>query len=724
VILRFVFATWTLTGAVGAEEKRPAALTKADALFEKQNWKEAAALYRNFLTKKQEPDDAWHASLQLSLCHLRMEEYDQALEVAEETVRRFQGTIREARAERVLGNLYLTLPHWGTEKGGKFYRNRHDQGIYKYTYALDRKKAVEHLERARDLYIAALADPNPPQPPLRKGGEGLPPDEAQNLWKERLDAQFDLVAAVTRFGPYDQNWPYWWYAWGEEADVAEDDTVDEFHGLSRGRRGDWWGWHSRGRPQGIPVDEDGQPIWDPLPETYSRELPPGQKMKFLLHEIERLDRSETKDYAALAVYRRAMLARARYGPDRLQRYAGWWDGESRPYAEELEKKHLYDLADNEALTLLGTRLAVVKLPPDEDVVGLLRQVVEQYRQADVAHEAQYALAVYFQSREQYTQALDEYLQYRELFPQGARLKAVREQEEVIKKPEVGIEQLGVMLAGDPATVAVTHRNATNVHFKAYTLDLPAYLDDVMDRIRRDTNPNHGAYGLQNLSWALLAHPDDEGWPSYKKYLGALVAEWDSPVEDDGSHRYATTRITTPLKSRGCRLIEATVEGGNTSQNLVLLQDLAIVEKNYKGKLLHFVCDARSGQPVGGAKLHYFQFWQRYEKQGYGLRVLNVGLKDVILAPKVRDLLMKEAEAKRVAQATLIGAREEVAALRALANAARLAEEPPQLLRLRELDTVRAFAQTPGNTVVVGGSLTPLQRTNQRTVEVRDEPAEG
>jgi regulator of protease activity HflC (stomatin/prohibitin superfamily) len=93
---------------------------------------------------------------------------------------------------------------------------------------------------------------------------------------------------------------------------------------------------------------------------------------------------------------------------------------------------------------------------------------------------------------------------------------------------------------------------------------------------------------------------------------------------------------------------------------------------------------------------------------YGVRVLNVGIKDVILAPKVRDLLMKEAEAKRFAQATLIGAREEVAALRALANAARLAAEHPQLLRLRELDAIRVFAQTPGNTVVVGvNGLTPL-----------------
>jgi regulator of protease activity HflC (stomatin/prohibitin superfamily) len=101
-------------------------------------------------------------------------------------------------------------------------------------------------------------------------------------------------------------------------------------------------------------------------------------------------------------------------------------------------------------------------------------------------------------------------------------------------------------------------------------------------------------------------------------------------------------------------------------------------------------------------------------EAYGVRVLNIGIKDVILAPRVRDLLMKEAEAKRVALATLIGAREEVAALRALANAARLAAEHPQLLRLRELDAVRAFAQTPGNTVVIGvNGLTPLRGAGKR-----------
>ena len=86
---------------------------------------------------------------------------------------------------------------------------------------------------------------------------------------------------------------------------------------------------------------------------------------------------------------------------------------------------------------------------------------------------------------------------------------------------------------------------------------------------------------------------------------------------------------------------------------------------------------------------------------YGMQVHVAAIKDVILTPRVRDLLMKEVETRRLAQSALIAAREEVATLRALANAARLAEQHPHLLKLRELEAVRAFAQAGGNTVLFG-----------------------
>ncbi len=102
---------------------------------------------------------------------------------------------------------------------------------------------------------------------------------------------------------------------------------------------------------------------------------------------------------------------------------------------------------------------------------------------------------------------------------------------------------------------------------------------------------------------------------------------------------------------------------------------------------------------------------------YGIKVLGVAIKDVILAPKVRDLLMKEVEAKRLASAMLIGAREEVAAMRALSNAARMAAENPSLLRLRELEVARGFSQNAGNTIVMGlDASTATLRTGGAKVE--------
>ena len=95
---------------------------------------------------------------------------------------------------------------------------------------------------------------------------------------------------------------------------------------------------------------------------------------------------------------------------------------------------------------------------------------------------------------------------------------------------------------------------------------------------------------------------------------------------------------------------------------------------------------------------------------YGVTVHSVGVKDVIFSPNLRNLLMKEVETRRLAQAALNSAREEAAATRSLLNTARLIEAHPALLRLRELEVARAAVQTGGNTLVIGlqsASATPI-----------------
>ena len=84
---------------------------------------------------------------------------------------------------------------------------------------------------------------------------------------------------------------------------------------------------------------------------------------------------------------------------------------------------------------------------------------------------------------------------------------------------------------------------------------------------------------------------------------------------------------------------------------------------------------------------------------YGLNLLRVAVKDITMPAGIRDIMLKAVEAEKSAQASLIKAREEVAAARARANAAKMIADNPALLRLKELETLTELAKSPASTVV-------------------------
>ena len=80
----------------------------------------------------------------------------------------------------------------------------------------------------------------------------------------------------------------------------------------------------------------------------------------------------------------------------------------------------------------------------------------------------------------------------------------------------------------------------------------------------------------------------------------------------------------------------------------------------------------------------------------------MGVKDVILPGEMKTILNQVVEAEKVAQANLIRRREETAATRSLLNTARLMEENPTLLRLKELETLEKVTEKVGKLTVYGG----------------------
>ena len=86
---------------------------------------------------------------------------------------------------------------------------------------------------------------------------------------------------------------------------------------------------------------------------------------------------------------------------------------------------------------------------------------------------------------------------------------------------------------------------------------------------------------------------------------------------------------------------------------------------------------------------------------FGIEVISIGIRDVILPGDMKDMMNRVIEAQKAADANLIMRREETAAMRSQANTARLLDNNPTLMRLRELDVLEKVAGNSKLNVVLG-----------------------
>ena len=93
---------------------------------------------------------------------------------------------------------------------------------------------------------------------------------------------------------------------------------------------------------------------------------------------------------------------------------------------------------------------------------------------------------------------------------------------------------------------------------------------------------------------------------------------------------------------------------------------------------------------------------RGQLTGLGVEVLGVGVKDVILPGEMKDILNAVVQAEKTAQANVIRRREEANATRSLLNTAKLVEESPVLMRLKELEALEKVTEKIDKLTVFGG----------------------
>ncbi|GHU06217.1 hypothetical protein FACS1894158_12000 [Betaproteobacteria bacterium] len=93
---------------------------------------------------------------------------------------------------------------------------------------------------------------------------------------------------------------------------------------------------------------------------------------------------------------------------------------------------------------------------------------------------------------------------------------------------------------------------------------------------------------------------------------------------------------------------------------------------------------------------------RAKMSGFGIEVGSLGVRDIVLPGEMKDILARVVEAEKSAEANVIRRREETAATRSLLNTAKVMEDNPVALRLKELETLERVAERIDRISVFGG----------------------
>jgi regulator of protease activity HflC (stomatin/prohibitin superfamily) len=93
---------------------------------------------------------------------------------------------------------------------------------------------------------------------------------------------------------------------------------------------------------------------------------------------------------------------------------------------------------------------------------------------------------------------------------------------------------------------------------------------------------------------------------------------------------------------------------------------------------------------------------RAKLSAQGVELQSVGVKDIVLPGEMKTILAQVVEAGKSAEANVIRRREETAATRSLLNTAKVMEDNPVALRLKELETLERVAERIDKISVFGG----------------------
>ncbi len=376
-----------------------------------------------------------------------------------------------------------------------------------------------------------------------------------------------------------------------------------------------WG----GGQTGAPVEADGTPVYYHTPRDFSQARNDGERWRWALAQAAEVDPNRLNQTR----FRLASFLLGQFGTetfnDSISQWSAWWAGDRSTVPTD---PHLLEsLKDEETMARLATGVKRFTLPDEFNPIKIFQKIADD-RATGQGAEALGALVSIFENRRQYDRAASYLTRSKQEYgdPGNGKEQQLRQ----ILGAWGQFEPVMSQPAGKGATVGFRFRNGRRVRFEAHEVLLPKLLSDLKEYLTSRTS--------QQIDWQRidvnrigLQLVTQNG----QQYLGRLVARWEIDLDPPSGHFDKQITVSTPLQRAGAYFVTARMDGGNTSNIVLNLDDTVIVEKTVSrdstSNAYYFVADSRTGQPVPGADVALFG-WRMVQVEGkneYRLETKNL-----------------------------------------------------------------------------------------------------
>jgi len=322
--------------------------------------------------------------------------------------------------------------------------------------------------------------------------------------------------------------------------------------------------------------------------------------------------TEDKDTpAADAWFRAAEALRSRHDILKAQQAAKDWIERRRIGTDEMIGiyEHIVELDVDEnrkarALLLAGrATLQEGSWEYAEKGLKRLTRAVEEFSLSHHAVEAQFEKGRFYERFRRFIDAVSAYGQVITQFADPRMAAQAKQRIDDIRGPKLAVMVSGPYAPGSKPELYWQIRNIERIHLRAYPIDLPRALENVVDSSERSVPL------LDRLA----------------RSKGPLIAEWSFATPDEGKHEYhsylpesdtkqTTSPIVVPLEGTGAYVVEAS---GVTRQSvraasrcLVIISEITALAKCDPDQMVVFVAGSKSGEPVESAGVAVLRYRPR------------------------------------------------------------------------------------------------------------------